>query len=463
MKDTKRRIEHFPIYNRTTISRHLEKMAQKGWMIEKIGGFGWVYRRIEPKSLRFSVTYYGRASEFDPEPTEEQKIFEEFCAHAGWVLACSFGQMQIFYNEQENPVPIETEPSLEVEAIHTCAKKNLIPTQLIYLAIGLMQIGIFFVSLRQDPIELLSSTMRMFSPLCFLLLGVEAVAELVCYFGWYRRARKEAQYGTLLEPKGAKKLQSIITCIILLGLAVMLIDLFVGSDRQLKFITVLTLLYIPLLYIIVVQIKNVLKQQKASRTVNRTVTIVSSFVASFLLLGLILFATLSSYEHGFLADKGEETYEYQGRVWTVGHDELPLKIEDLVKTEYQDYSCTLDEEESFLLKRQNARQSPRFDAADFKNIPHLEYTVVEIKAPFLYKMCKDSLLKVDPIFDENYQLQDVSFAGTEEVYRLYDEKYGYRNDYVLCWDDVLVKIYFDWEVTAEQLKIVGERLGKRSA
>ena len=62
MRDTKRRLELYSFFNHTGIAAHLEDMAQKGWMIEKITGFGWVYRRIEPKRLHFSVSYYARAS-----------------------------------------------------------------------------------------------------------------------------------------------------------------------------------------------------------------------------------------------------------------------------------------------------------------------------------------------------------------------------------------------------------------
>jgi len=110
MKNTKRRLEPLSFFNHTGISRHLEKMAAKGWMIEKIVNTGWVYRRIEPKNIHFAVSYFPKASEFDPEPSEEQKMFHDFCAHTGWQLACTSAQLQIFYNERENPTPIETDP-----------------------------------------------------------------------------------------------------------------------------------------------------------------------------------------------------------------------------------------------------------------------------------------------------------------------------------------------------------------
>ena len=37
MRETKCRIEHFAFYDHSGIARHLERMAEMGWMLEKIG------------------------------------------------------------------------------------------------------------------------------------------------------------------------------------------------------------------------------------------------------------------------------------------------------------------------------------------------------------------------------------------------------------------------------------------
>ena len=56
MSDIKREfLPLYSFYDRAGITSHLEQMAAKGWLLEKLGGYCWSYRRIEPKSLRFSV------------------------------------------------------------------------------------------------------------------------------------------------------------------------------------------------------------------------------------------------------------------------------------------------------------------------------------------------------------------------------------------------------------------------
>ena len=127
MKDTKRRLMTFTFYDRSGIEKDLEKQAAKGWLLEKCAASGWVYRRIEPAKIHFSVVYFPAASMFDPYPSEKQVRFQEFCEHTGWELIASNAQMQIFCNRRDNPIPIETEPEIEVRNIHWSVKKTLLP------------------------------------------------------------------------------------------------------------------------------------------------------------------------------------------------------------------------------------------------------------------------------------------------------------------------------------------------
>ena len=136
MKDRKRRFETFSFYDRTGIEAHLKKMAEKGWMISEMTTLGWIYKRVEPESLTFAVSYYPKASEFDPEPTEGQNIYHDLSSRTGWQFVCSSAQMQVFCTTDDKPIPIETDPALEVEMIHRSAKKGFLLSYYILLAVG---------------------------------------------------------------------------------------------------------------------------------------------------------------------------------------------------------------------------------------------------------------------------------------------------------------------------------------
>ena len=157
MRDRKWRFELYSIWDHTGLEVHLGRMAEKGWLLEKVSNFGWTYRRIEPKKLTFCVTYYPKASDFAPEISEEQETFYAFCQHTGWKLAASCAQLQVFYNERENPTPIETDPILELDTIHRTMKRSALFSHFLLAALALLQGGMLVSWLLRDPVRQLSS------------------------------------------------------------------------------------------------------------------------------------------------------------------------------------------------------------------------------------------------------------------------------------------------------------------
>lgn len=74
MRKTKRKFLMMQIYDHTSIRKRLEKLAEEGWKLEKIGGMGgYQFRRVEPSRLQYSIVYFPEASEFDAELIAGQK------------------------------------------------------------------------------------------------------------------------------------------------------------------------------------------------------------------------------------------------------------------------------------------------------------------------------------------------------------------------------------------------------
>ena len=72
MREHRRILTNFSFYDPQTIQNKLEEMATKGWMIRKVGNLFWTFEKIPPQKLRFAVTYFPGASEFDPWPSQKQ-------------------------------------------------------------------------------------------------------------------------------------------------------------------------------------------------------------------------------------------------------------------------------------------------------------------------------------------------------------------------------------------------------
>ena len=80
---TKRELFHFSFHDHTGITRHLEKMALKGWLLDRTGFF-WAYRKAPRQYVRYAVTYFPSSSDFNPTLPEKEAMFRDFCESAGW-------------------------------------------------------------------------------------------------------------------------------------------------------------------------------------------------------------------------------------------------------------------------------------------------------------------------------------------------------------------------------------------
>ena len=162
----------------------------------------WTYRRCKPAELRYAVVYFSKASQFDPEPPAEQREFWELCKATGWELVTNRYQMQIFRNPAPDAIPIETDPVVQVENVRA-AMKGAVRGNWVLLICSCLQIWLQFrtYSIR----DFLTQGFALSAVLIWLLLGINAIVELIGYYRWYRKARTAAEEeGVLLSPRTRK-------------------------------------------------------------------------------------------------------------------------------------------------------------------------------------------------------------------------------------------------------------------
>ncbi len=218
---------------------------------------------------------------------------------------------------------------------------------------------------------------------------------------------------------------------------------------------------------IIVGTSELMKKLKLSAKLNRNITIILTLVISFGFTGILLISVISRIT-AFLPEKTPvATFEFRGWTQNIYHDELPLTIENLIDTDYDGYSYevrTLDK--SILMEQQEATQRPCMDSLEQ---PELEYSITTVKVPPLYNWCKSALLDdfahnygrpepEDDMWQEHIEINAAPW-GANEAYQL---KLGGEPQmrFLLCYDSCIVEIDFqhDWELTSEQMAIVGEKL-----
>ena len=455
MKTKTRRFEYFSFYNHTGIEEHFSEMAKKGWLIQSISNYYWTYRKIEPKDIHFSVSYYPRASDFDPEPSEDQQTFHDFCAHTGWQLACTWHQMQVFYNEMESPIPLDTDPVVEVDTLHRACKKNFLPSYYFLLALSLLMGGYFIARIYFDPIGLLTSSSQLISGLAYLCLFAISLVELVTYFTWHKKAKRAAQDGIFVDTPSTTRFQHFIILILLFGMIYWFANLFAADDPLLLWVAVVMFVYIFGVIFIVNGIKQGLKKIKASRGLNKALTLTACFILPMIMTGVIVYTGISAVQNNWI------------RRNPFDDSVIPLSVADFYDVDEDKYIKQNRNNETYLVGQRVVDMFGDWNIEGFHELPDLQYTITTVKAPFIYEWCRDQIFwDMDESKDTDFPTghrnvlkeQDPTPWGANEVYRLYQEEGWYMNWYLLCYEDKIIEIRFDWEPTTEDMAIVKQKL-----
>ena len=433
MRETKRQMSLYSFYDHTGIEKHLARMAERGWLLCGIGQLFWHYRRIEPRRITFSVCYFPKATIYDPYPSERQEEFYDLCAHAGWTLAGSSGQMQVFYHQGENPTPIDTDPALEVEAIHQSAKKTVLPANFLLLGVAVLNLGLFLWRFWDNPVLTLASGGTLLALVAYTLILVNCTVELCSYFRWRGRARRAAERGGFLPTRSRVWLQRLLLAILLPAGAWCLAGMFQDGLGGLAAVSMLGVIGI---IAAVLGVRKLLKGAGVSAKANLRGTLAACVVLS------ILFAAAIPW----LVVRGLNSRPNPRA------EELPLSVTDLVEMDPDHYSRWQFRISSPLLALLQVSDYPRI----YGEMTHsLRYDVTVVKVPALYGLCRDHYLGGD----SRYTPVDPAPWGAQEAYR-YVLNGQTLEHYVLCYPHRVVEITLDWTPTAEQMAVVGEKLGR---
>ena len=454
MRKRKYSFANASFWQRDTICKKLEDMAQKGWMIEKLGRV-WTYRNIPPQKLHFEIVYVPGGSEWNPGPTDGEYQLEELCARDGWKLAARWGQVQIFYTDRSNPVPIETDPVTQVENIRRTMKKSLIPSQLMTLLLGVYMVGMSIYFFCSNAVNFLSS-LQIIWALMGVQLCVLSLIQLIAYFCWRHKAVQMEENGEFYEQKPLLS-QAVNWAVLILNAVVLAVPLSHRLYRSSWLFGVGVLLLVLLAATLV---QRLLKKKGVSRRMNLLVSISTVLVVYLVAMGALAAAIFNDSFPGIR--KPVEVRDMGGWEYKIYADEIPLRIEDLVGPVESEWSTEANENISLLVSK---NQYDQWSLELEKDLPDLHYTVVDVHLPALYETCKRSMLNryEDVIRDgellmvDHYQPEEAAPWGVQQVYRRYSD-YGADNTWLLCEKGRLVELRLDFEPTSEQMQRVYEIL-----
>jgi len=289
MKTKKYCLAFFPFYDYTGIERRLTEMASKGWLIENMSDSIWVYRRIEPMALHFSVQYFPRfAADYEPCPSEEQQAFLDFCAHSGWQYACGWSTMQVFYNAQPEPLPIDTDPVIRLENINKGCKRSFTPCHTGIIYISMILLLNLFTSAGSFH-NLFSHTINgVFLSLGVLILLLSAL-QLLSYFFWYTSAKKTADRGNFLPAKSLGLLGKGSFLLFSLTFFLSLASLFCAELSWESLVFCIEFLLFSFIVLVMRFFRAFFRRRRIPTDVNITLTYLAGFAVFLIIVSMFIF------------------------------------------------------------------------------------------------------------------------------------------------------------------------------
>ena len=419
----------FSFYDHTGMTTHLEEMAQRGWLLDKMNAL-WRYRKIEPQRLRFAVVYFPEVTGFEPETPRGHVRMEELCAGTGWQLAATAGKFQIYYNEEADPVELETDPVSQVAVIHRAMKKNFLPSYIMLAIMAAMQLAMQITNLTRDfglshsgVVYYLSSVSWMMIPTWSILLLLY-VLDVSRYLLWYRKAKKRAEEGLMTPSVNSRWVQSLA--------------LWLLAGVVLSWVTTGALTGFMLLFFGAMAVAGVLavlaskwmKRMKVSAKVNELVT---CGIAVVLMLAFMVTLMPTMIGSGG-AEDGES-------------DNVPLRLEDIGYAAAEG-RVNMDTQSSPLVFRTYVWQWLECP----QELVELEYIVADVHVKLLWDACVADFLK------NGAQSVEAAPWQADAAWKVQERFSSEDFVYVLCWGDRLVWLDLEQEPSDGQKTVISEKL-----
>ena len=434
-------------FDHTTMEQHFEKMAGKGWALDRMGIF-WHYHRIEPKPLHYAVGYFPGGGVYAP-PTGEELTFEEYCEMAGWELAAEHGPMKIFCNERENPVPLETQADIQVENIRKGSRRFRIADGILGI-IGWLLTIYFFLSLYFDGVRTLSEGSGLFLAFTGFMLGVYGFVEFITFWFWYKKAKANAQRDQSFTPtKGHPMISKII---MLLTMAAVVVYAFTAGGGLV--LAVLAGYFI--VYYFQDIIRNRMRDSGSATAANIGVNLVLAF--------LIFFMIFNGYSCIISPDAGDY---YRENGFHLQGQETPLTLQKLAGSEFngKGYIDTENIQSSVFLSRMEIEQfyDEALSGGRGDSGYYLEYVVTKVKLAPFYGFARSSMERTYR-GRENWQPMDSWGTGKKDSLQVLQTAFEREEQeicrYLLCMEDRIVKVDLSFTPDKGQQDRILELLGE---
>lgn len=315
------------ITNYPSVERHLEKMANKGWLINKIvAGNIFIYKKIEPEELDFSIALYEVETAFTRKSKEELDEFNSVCESVGWNYATKSFNLHIYFKEKgTDAMEIQTDDEEEFSTLEFIGKKYIksnyiqIPF-MIFLA--WMNIGSLFTSVY----SIKDGLGQIVAPMIALALIV-LIVQTIHIKRFLKANKNNIEMGKDIEYSDSKfcfyKVTFLLSYIIISIFTIYILYLGIVLKKKfvlIAFIPILIGLIIGCAYRFLVKPSKIkLKNKKIGLVAT---LIITTIISIFISIGIIMYIgngvddggnpNIDGYKVLSIDDFEDNVYEYEG-------------------------------------------------------------------------------------------------------------------------------------------------------
>lgn len=179
-KGTKRVFWGFLSFDYKAMEVYLEEMAEKGWMLEKVGGLTAKFKAIEPKRYKFCVDIFEGGGPLTPENTSEAIEYRNRCQELGWSFITSQDYLQFFCIEEGAYLsPIQGDERLEQKIVESTLIKREILSCFFTLAILIVAMFMIFPVRYKQLLNFVGISVIFVLPLLAIITAFPLVYGLI--------------------------------------------------------------------------------------------------------------------------------------------------------------------------------------------------------------------------------------------------------------------------------------------
>ncbi|ERI94569.1 hypothetical protein HMPREF1982_00876 [Clostridiales bacterium oral taxon 876 str. F0540] len=402
---------------------YLSRMAQRGWLLKNVKGTFLIFKRSEPKMLKYSVDVLNKISIFDHKDSDEALEYREYCEAAGWNYVCQKGKIQIFCTEEQNEaVSIHTD---EHEKLKTVFKASFYDVGFQNLLAILFVFNLYILMILGRSSFYLTSNIGILSLAVMLIFIVVNIIETTSFIIWFLKNKIRVKDNNLMAFNDYKrvKAKNIIKTSFSFIILILLIVVFVYDDNNGGKFNILMLVMLLALALGSVCIQWFINNNRYSRNINISLSIGGSIILIYLVLSVI-----GIFIFNYAIDERPNAYA--------------MKKADLTITDFG-YNDGNNAGTHLIYNKSVLAQTMDYFSDNDNN--RLSYNILQSQYPLVIKFYQNRLISWHNRYDNGLSQESTSLPDNIKVYR--DKK---KRIYIFISDNKVIDVIKELKDTSDE-------------